>query len=313
MKHQLSRVVVLLTGIALAQCVYAGASKVNVCHIPPDNPDNFHTITISSKALNAHLSHGDLVGRCSEYADQLCDDGNACTIDLFDEVTETCMTDHPPVDCADSDLCTIDSCDPEAGCLYAPIVCEDIDACTINACFEGECLASPIACGDFELCDADFGCYDPCGGISCDPVDVCHQPGSCVFPGECAPGLPQPDGTACDDGDSSTVEDQCIAGVCAGSASCESFDVTITPYADSQYTSTTITVTWSSTVPSTSQVKYSNSDGTWFTTVDTNLVTNHSVLVTGLTPFRIYEVTTISENDCGIVVESEMQLWRTLR
>jgi hypothetical protein len=37
---------------------------VDVCHIPPGNPDNAHTITISENALGAHLEHGDHVGAC---------------------------------------------------------------------------------------------------------------------------------------------------------------------------------------------------------------------------------------------------------
>jgi hypothetical protein len=42
----------------------AKEAKVDVCHIPPGNPDNAHTITISENALGAHLDHGDLVGAC---------------------------------------------------------------------------------------------------------------------------------------------------------------------------------------------------------------------------------------------------------
>ena len=42
----------------------AGAAKVDVCHIPPGNPDNAHTITISENAVSAHLDHGDHLGAC---------------------------------------------------------------------------------------------------------------------------------------------------------------------------------------------------------------------------------------------------------
>jgi hypothetical protein len=42
----------------------AGEAKVDVCHVPPGNPDNAHTITISESALSAHLEHGDHVGAC---------------------------------------------------------------------------------------------------------------------------------------------------------------------------------------------------------------------------------------------------------
>ena len=44
--------------------VLAQGAKVDVCHVPPGNPDNAHTITISENALGAHLDHGDHVGAC---------------------------------------------------------------------------------------------------------------------------------------------------------------------------------------------------------------------------------------------------------
>lgn len=37
---------------------------VTICHIPPGNPANAHTITIAMSALPAHLAHGDYVGSC---------------------------------------------------------------------------------------------------------------------------------------------------------------------------------------------------------------------------------------------------------
>jgi hypothetical protein len=38
--------------------------KVTICHIPPGNPENAHSITISINALPAHLAHGDSEGAC---------------------------------------------------------------------------------------------------------------------------------------------------------------------------------------------------------------------------------------------------------
>jgi len=35
------------------------SSTTIICHIPPGNPGNAHTITIGSPAVNAHLAHGD--------------------------------------------------------------------------------------------------------------------------------------------------------------------------------------------------------------------------------------------------------------
>ena len=42
----------------------AGEDKVVICHIPPGNPDNKHTITIGAPAVKAHLSHGDVLEAC---------------------------------------------------------------------------------------------------------------------------------------------------------------------------------------------------------------------------------------------------------
>ena len=60
----------LVTAVLLALAatdVYADRnSKVTVCHIPPDNLLNLHTITINEKALSDHLAHGDVPGICDE-------------------------------------------------------------------------------------------------------------------------------------------------------------------------------------------------------------------------------------------------------
>jgi LPXTG-motif cell wall-anchored protein len=41
--------------------------KVVVCHIPPGNPGNAHTIVVSENALPAHMAHGDTEGPCTTY------------------------------------------------------------------------------------------------------------------------------------------------------------------------------------------------------------------------------------------------------
>jgi len=38
--------------------------KVVICHIPPGNPANAHTLSVSENALEAHLAHGDFLGPC---------------------------------------------------------------------------------------------------------------------------------------------------------------------------------------------------------------------------------------------------------
>lgn len=43
-----------------------GQEKVTICHIPPGNPDNAHTITVGAPAVPAHLAHGDTLGECGD-------------------------------------------------------------------------------------------------------------------------------------------------------------------------------------------------------------------------------------------------------
>jgi hypothetical protein len=38
--------------------------KVVICHIPPGNSGNRHTITVGQSAVSAHLAHGDTMGPC---------------------------------------------------------------------------------------------------------------------------------------------------------------------------------------------------------------------------------------------------------
>jgi len=46
-------------------CDPADLKKTTVCHIPPGNPANAHTICVGNAAVPAHLDHGDFVGECS--------------------------------------------------------------------------------------------------------------------------------------------------------------------------------------------------------------------------------------------------------
>ena len=198
----------------------AGPAKVQICHLPPGNPSNFQTITISENALPAHLAHGDIVGACFDNCGSLCDDGDACTVDSCDPDTGQCAGDHPPVDCADGLFCTTDSCDSAVGCVYAPVTCAPPDLCTISACSEGNsgaCVDAPVACGTGQICNLGSGlCTNPCSGVICEPTEQCRvSPGTCSG-GDCFFDIAD-DGTACDDGDPTTVDDQCAGGACIGS------------------------------------------------------------------------------------------------
>jgi len=41
-----------------------GGEKVTICHLPPGNPDNAHTLSVGADAVEAHLGHGDYLGEC---------------------------------------------------------------------------------------------------------------------------------------------------------------------------------------------------------------------------------------------------------
>ena len=146
------------------------AAKVDICHIPPGNPANFHTITINVNALSAHLAHGDLGGACNAQCATLCNDGDACTIDDTGDCEQVGCPGEPraPVDCNDGNLCTTDSCDSAVGCVNTVVVCTPPDLCTVSCCAPdtGECVDAPIVCPDGEECDLATGQCVPagCGG-----------------------------------------------------------------------------------------------------------------------------------------------------
>jgi len=43
--------------------------KIVICHVPPGNPENAHSIEVSINSLDAHLAHGDSIGACIDNDD----------------------------------------------------------------------------------------------------------------------------------------------------------------------------------------------------------------------------------------------------
>lgn len=164
--------------------------KVEVCHVPPGNPANFHTIKVSENALSAHLAHGDIAGPCNAACASLCDDGDACTIDDTGDCEQNgCPLTPEPVNCDDGNSCTENACDAVAGCVYTPqpgLSCDDGHVCTgpdmCNA--EGLCAGPAIdnCCTDNAQCSQDF-----CDQASCDLLtNTCQtDPVQCTPPDAC--------------------------------------------------------------------------------------------------------------------------------
>jgi hypothetical protein len=228
MQRRFPKLALLIALCALtAPAAWAGNAKVQVCHIPPGNPSNFHTITISENALQAHLGHGDIAGTCFAHCDTLCSDGNPCTIDACD-ANEQCRTTHPPVNCDDSNPCTVDSCSPATGCVNKPKTCTDSNLCTVDACdpLTGSCVFPPVSCSEGESCNpADGSCQslDFCSPNPCLNDGVCTN-GAAGHTCACAPGYSGDNcqiaidfcaGITCPLPDQCHVQGVCSAGICS--------------------------------------------------------------------------------------------------
>ncbi len=190
--------------------------KVTICHVPPGNPANAHTISVGESAVSAHLAHGDYTGACStscQVNPSLCDDGNACTSDSCG-ANGQCA--HDAVSCDDGNACTVDQCDPATGCSAAAndgAACDDGNGCTSgDECSGATCEGAPIAgcCLTSGDCSDDNPCtVDACGSGSCT-----NEPKDCAVADLCVAGFCDADGecgttpVSCDDSNLCT-DDAC--------------------------------------------------------------------------------------------------------
>jgi len=122
----------------------AGETKVTICHIPPGNPANEHTITVGAPAVPAHLAHGDYVGACtnsttpppsacppSDGNDGPSADGGSSPAD-GGVTTGGGPTGGTPTDAPD--MAQSPNVPP-----YTPSCQVNADCATGNACFSGVC------------------------------------------------------------------------------------------------------------------------------------------------------------------------------
>ena len=70
MKKITIKLLMLTSAFSVFTVISGGAAyassvdKVVICHIPPGNPDNMHSIKIGEPAVDAHLAHGDYLSYC---------------------------------------------------------------------------------------------------------------------------------------------------------------------------------------------------------------------------------------------------------
>ena len=50
------------------------SKKIEICHIPPGNSDNAHTLSISANGVRGHLAHGDYMEKCETSEDETSED-----------------------------------------------------------------------------------------------------------------------------------------------------------------------------------------------------------------------------------------------
>lgn len=151
-----------------------GEGKVEVCHVPPDDPDAQHTITIGESAVEAHMDHGDLLGACAANGeppddptpldtdgDSVADEADSCANTLSGE-----PVDSSGCSCAqkDGDGDGVNDCDDACPDSTDSIV--GADGCGLDADGDGvndtadTCADTPSG----ELADSS--------GCSCSQLDA---------------------------------------------------------------------------------------------------------------------------------------------
>ncbi len=237
--------------LAVTRRVGLADDTVQICHMTDDPSNPVVLITVSTDAIPAHESHGDVInpdfqndpancGGCLVS----CDDGDPCTTDTC--VAGQCV--HTPIVCDDGNPCTDDTC-VGGECVFTPVKgrsCDDGNACTENdACdTTGACVGTPVSCDDgnactTDACDPATGCVhqdvdcdngDLCTDDSCDPTSGCvYTPIDCSgLDDQCHVGVcntstgtceqqPANEGSSCDDGNACTENTTCDAtGACVG-------------------------------------------------------------------------------------------------
>ena len=149
-----------------------------------------------------------------------CDDGDGCTVDVCDEVAETC-TSTP--DCSDGVGCTDDSCNVQTNqCDHAAndSVCADGDFCNGDEFCDpvDDCQPAP----HYRSCDDGLACtFEMCdpGLNACDYLMMCWGGSECTV-AECTTAgcVYTPDESVCDDGlfcsgvETCDVNDGCQTG-----------------------------------------------------------------------------------------------------
>ena len=201
-----------------------GDNKVTICHHPPGNPANAHTIIVGAAAVDAHVrNHGDTLGPCNSSEDEC--------VAAFDACVSGATTPEEEEACAqDLALClAVSDCEP--CCQVARDLCEDglgdENVCddSFLACLRG---AGCLFCGD-GIVQAGLG--EECDDGNTNNGDGCSSSCQTEVPAPvCGNGTLEA-GEECDDGNTVDLdgcssncqtEHACIAnpGICDDGNDC---------------------------------------------------------------------------------------------
>ncbi|HYV19857.1 MAG TPA: Kazal-type serine protease inhibitor domain-containing protein [Verrucomicrobiae bacterium] len=157
-----------------------GVGKVCLCHIPPGNPGNAHTICVGAPAVKAHLGHGDALGECGSSA-STCggESGATCPTDQVCKKDIGFCAATAEGTCVDRPMCP-DVMDPVCGC----------DSVTYDsACVATNAGVAVLHTGPCECPSGNEACGGT-GGATCAEGQFCKTPeGSCSADAEgvCTP------------------------------------------------------------------------------------------------------------------------------
>ncbi|MGC4118174.1 MAG: lamin tail domain-containing protein [Myxococcales bacterium] len=172
-----------------------------------------HCLGVTCTALDAcHLA-----GTC-DHATGACSNpnapnGTACVDGNPNTAGDVCTNGT----CAGVDQCLgvtctpLDACHLTGICDHATGVCANPNAPNGTACFDN----NPNTVGDVCTNGTCAG-VDHCLGVTCTAFDQCHLAGTCDHATGLCTNPTVPNGTGCTDGSPDTVNDVCLAGICAG-------------------------------------------------------------------------------------------------
>lgn len=170
-------------------------------------------------------------GTCTGASPVVCTPLDQCHIaGTCNPATGTCSNPNSAngTPCNDGSLCTqSDTCQTGTCTGANPVVCTALDQCHVaGACnpATGQCSDpnSPngTTCTDGNACTQTDTCQDgSCVGgnsVVCNPLDQCHQAGTCNTSTGICSNPNAPNGTPCGDSSACTQTDTCQNGTCVG-------------------------------------------------------------------------------------------------